>query len=79
MCADASAMAIGRPHGRAALPPLGAAEGGLVAGHTAETVLTVPHQESALQKKWSCGGPGVKWSRQDSKMAIGGYVYFCSS
>jgi len=40
-------MAIGRPHGRAALPPLGAAEGGLVAGHTAATV---PHQESTLQK-----------------------------
>ena len=47
VCADASAMAIGRPHGRVALPPLGAAEGGLVAGHTAATV---PHQESTLQK-----------------------------
>ena len=60
MCADASAMAIGRPHGRAAMPPLGAAEGGLVAEHT---VAAVPHQESTLQK-WSSGGPGgMKRSR----------------
>ena len=58
-CVDASAMGIGHPHVRAALPPLGAAEGGLVAEHT---VAAVPHQESAL-KKWSCGGPGMKRSR----------------